>query len=91
VHWATSTLPLTVVTPKVKTGVKRREHNGHRVIGAGVAVEDKFAVHCARFLYNASPKRTGAPSAGFVNSPSHITRAPRTIVPIGQPVTCLPS
>ena len=35
--------------------------------------------------------RTAAPVDGAVSSPSHITRRPRTIVPIGQPVTVLPS
>ena len=35
--------------------------------------------------------RTAAPVDGAVRSPSHITRRPRTIVPIGQPVTVLPS
>jgi methyl-accepting chemotaxis protein len=34
---------------------------------------------------------TAAPCAGVVSSPSHITFSPRTKVPIGQPVTALPS
>jgi predicted RNase H-like HicB family nuclease len=40
---------------------------------------------------NAHQNLTGSPIEGAVNSPSHITRRPRTKVPTGQPVTVLPS
>ena len=40
---------------------------------------------------SASENSTGSPSAASTISPSHMTRRPRTIVPTGQPVTCLPS
>ncbi len=34
---------------------------------------------------------SASPVEGVVNSPSHMTRRPRTKVPTGQPVTVLPS
>ena len=39
----------------------------------------------------ASSNRTASPAPGSTSAPSHIARRPRTIVPIGQPVTAVPS
>lgn len=41
--------------------------------------------------FSVSRNRTGSPRDGVVSSPCHITLAPRTKVPTGQPVTRTPS
>lgn len=38
-----------------------------------------------------SSNRTTSPCDGASSEPSHITTLPRTTVPMGHPVTCLPS
>ena len=60
----------------------------HRKLYRGWIARNRVGGYAAGIV---SRKRTASPPDGAVNSPSHITCAPRTNVPTGHPVTVTPS